>query len=205
MVKIGKSPPRLLGRAVVAAALMAGTSAVFATSAHAATVHANPAAAPACMSGTLQPGTINMANSGSDHFNAGGSASVTVNGATVKFTSDGTSNQLGVTQSGPFNKVQTGGCESLSNTGGTANFTDSQVGQCSFASYDYTVKADGSDILNVLLQCQNGSVTLTASVIGLGPGGGAATPELGSGELLATGLLPLGIFLYRRRRQQAAK
>ncbi len=32
-------------------------------------------------------------------------------------------------------------------------------------------------------------------------GGGAATPELGSGELLATGLLPLaGVLLYRRRR-----
>jgi len=34
-----------------------------------------------------------------------------------------------------------------------------------------------------------------------GPGNGAATPELGSGELLATGLLPLGAaLLYRRRR-----
>jgi len=37
------------------------------------------------------------------------------------------------------------------------------------------------------------------------PGGGgpppSATPELGSGELLATGLLPIGaILLYRRRR-----
>ncbi len=36
---------------------------------------------------------------------------------------------------------------------------------------------------------------------GLG-GGGAATPELGSGELLATGLLPIGaVLLYRRRRR----
>jgi len=34
-----------------------------------------------------------------------------------------------------------------------------------------------------------------------GPGGGAATPELGSGELLATGLLSIGaMLLYRRRR-----
>jgi hypothetical protein len=38
-----------------------------------------------------------------------------------------------------------------------------------------------------------------------GPGGAAATPELGSGELLATGLVPaLGIVLYRRRRQRRA-
>jgi len=34
-----------------------------------------------------------------------------------------------------------------------------------------------------------------------GGGGGTATPELGSGELLAAGVLPLGaVFLYRRRR-----
>ncbi len=37
------------------------------------------------------------------------------------------------------------------------------------------------------------------------PGGGGATPELGSGELLATGLLPIGaILLYRRRRNRRA-
>lgn len=34
-----------------------------------------------------------------------------------------------------------------------------------------------------------------------GGGGGTATPELGSGELVATGILPLGaVLLYRRRR-----
>jgi arabinan endo-1,5-alpha-L-arabinosidase len=39
---------------------------------------------------------------------------------------------------------------------------------------------------------------------GGGGGGGAATPELGSGELLATGLLPIaGVLLYRRRRRCA--
>ncbi len=41
--------------------------------------------------------------------------------------------------------------------------------------------------------------------IGSGAPGTAATPELGSGELLATGLVPaLGIVLYRRRRQRRA-
>jgi len=40
---------------------------------------------------------------------------------------------------------------------------------------------------------------------GLSAQQGAATPELGSGELLATGLVPaLGIVLYRRRRQRRA-
>ncbi len=38
-----------------------------------------------------------------------------------------------------------------------------------------------------------------------GGGGGGATPELSSGELLATGLLPIGaILLYRRRRNRRA-
>ncbi len=39
-----------------------------------------------------------------------------------------------------------------------------------------------------------------------GGGGGAATPELGSGELLATGLLPIaGLLLYRRRKDAQAR
>ena len=38
-----------------------------------------------------------------------------------------------------------------------------------------------------------------------GGGGGTATPELGSGELVATGILPLGaVLLYRRRRARRA-
>jgi len=48
-------------------------------------------------------------------------------------------------------------------------------------------------------------IDCTSGAPGGAPGGGstppAATPELGSGELLATGLLPIGaILLYRRRR-----
>ncbi len=43
------------------------------------------------------------------------------------------------------------------------------------------------------------SVTTGPPVV-IPPGPGAATPELGSGELLATGLLPLGLALGRRRR-----
>ena len=40
-----------------------------------------------------------------------------------------------------------------------------------------------------------------SSIGGSGGGDPTATPELGSGELLATGLLPIGaVLLYRRRR-----
>ncbi len=50
------------------------------------------------------------------------------------------------------------------------------------------------------------NVSLTDTPSSTGPGsGGAATPELGSGELLATGLLPIGaVLLYRRRRTRRA-
>jgi len=49
------------------------------------------------------------------------------------------------------------------------------------------------------------AATLTVTGGGSGGGNGAATPELGSGELLATGLLPLGLaLLYRRRRARRA-
>lgn len=207
MSKIGASSPRSLriaARTAVAAALVAGTSAAFATSAHAATVHANPAAAAACASGSLQPNTITNGNSGGDVFTSG-TAQVTVNGATVTFTPNGTTSQLTVTQSGAFNKVQ-GACETLSNTGGTSTLANSTLGTCSFQNYDYTVDTTGATVLNVLLRCTiAGTMTIsTSSVIGFG-NSGAATPELGSGELLATGLLPLGIFLYRRRRHSAAK
>jgi len=45
----------------------------------------------------------------------------------------------------------------------------------------------------------------TCTSSGGGSGSGAATPELGSGELLATGVLPIGaVLLYRRRRARRA-
>ncbi len=52
--------------------------------------------------------------------------------------------------------------------------------------------------------CDTANVTPMTTLFALSPNGGpgpAATPELGSGELLATGLIPLvGLLLYRRRR-----
>ncbi len=204
MVNLGVSPRslrRVGARGIVLAGLVAGTSAAFAPSAHAAT----PTLAP-CVSGPLQPSAIKNGNSGVDVFTSG-SASVTVNGATVTFTPNGTNSNLTVSQTGTFGKVQAVGCETLSNTGGTSNLSDSASGTCTFTNYDYQVNTDGSDVLNVLLTCQKtGTMTLTtSSVIGTGPASGAATPELGSGELLATGLVPAaGLFLLRRRRQRRA-
>ncbi len=52
----------------------------------------------------------------------------------------------------------------------------------------------------------NGNIVgFVGAPAGSGGGGGAATPELGSGELLGAGLLPLGLaLLYRRRRARRA-
>jgi len=54
--------------------------------------------------------------------------------------------------------------------------------------------------------CDIGAYESGASAPSTGPGPGpSATPELGSGELLATGLLPLGlVILVRRRRARRA-
>jgi len=48
------------------------------------------------------------------------------------------------------------------------------------------------------------SAALTVQPVGTGPGSSpTATPELGSGELLVTGFLPLGLALVIRRRRGA--
>lgn len=66
----------------------------------------------------------------------------------------------------------------------------------------------GHDFFEGLLQCANTTYGITAAdtfVAGAG-GGATATPELGSGELLATGLVPvLGIWFVRRRRPRAGR
>jgi len=50
-----------------------------------------------------------------------------------------------------------------------------------------------------------GSFTVTVTVGSPPNPGPTTTPELGSGELLATGLLPIGaVLLYRRRRTRRA-
>jgi len=215
MTKIGKSPPRSLriaARAAVATALMAGTTAAVATSAHAASPRmpqGSDITSGNCASGSLTPLKIINATSA---FTSG-TLTVMADGATVTFTANGTTTPA-ANQTGSFNGVA-GACvvsdansdATTPSPNGSSDLSNSTLGTCQFSSYDFRVNADGTDTLNVLLRCVKGSSTTmqtitTGSVLG---SSGAATPELGSGELLATGLLPLGIFLYRRRRQQAAK
>ena len=64
------------------------------------------------------------------------------------------------------------------------------------------LNGDGKpDLVAANAQGNSVSVLLNQSPNGGGGGGGGATPELGSGELLATGLVPaLALLLYRRRR-----
>jgi len=218
MTKIGKSPPRSLriaARAAVATALMAGTTAAVATSAHAASPRmpqGSDITSGNCASGSLTPLKIINATSGQDAFTSG-TLTVMADGATVTFTANGTTTPA-ANQTGSFNGVAGACVASDANSdattpspNGSSDLSNSTLGTCQFSSYDFRVNADGTDTLNVLLRCVKGSSTTmqtitTGSVLG---SSGAATPELGSGELLATGLLPLGIFLYRRRRQQAAK
>lgn len=72
--------------------------------------------------------------------------------------------------------------------------------------------ANGTASLNGTQVCSGLNVNINASVhdfsantTSVSGNGSTATPELGSGELLATGLVPaLGIVLYRRRRQRRA-
>ncbi len=114
----------------------------------------------------------------------------------------------------------------VSSTGGCARLGQSQVVACAFTAGTVTPKTF------TITVTANGSASNTASVAGLtvafpstvvsgasnsvavtthamsscsGPSCAASTPELGSGELLATGLLPIGaVLLYRRRRTRRA-
>ena len=66
---------------------------------------------------------------------------------------------------------------------------------------------NGATLVGQVACSDNSTMKFDALIqfIGSGSGPAAATPELGSGELLATGLVPaLGIVLYRRRRQRRA-
>jgi len=67
-------------------------------------------------------------------------------------------------------------------------------------TYDQSTDTQVQDLI------QQGQTLLQQSAPGQsGNGGGAATPELGSGELLITGLGPLAVaLLYRRRRRRHA-
>jgi len=178
-------------------------------------------ALPSCStSGPLQPDILNLATgsaattTGPSNFDMGGSLTVNgVDGQSVTFMGTGTKN-LTVSQTGAFNKVSATGCQDFGNTNTTTSSgqlnvtTSAGTGSCTYQQDTFTVNGDGTDSLNVLLNCQGTDFVVnagTGSVIATGNGNGAATPELGSGELLATGLVPaLGIFLYRRRRQRRA-
>lgn len=73
---------------------------------------------------------------------------------------------------------------------------------------DPTTLTPGHDYFEGLLKCASTLVPISAiDTFVAGAGGGAtATPELGSGELLATGLVPvLGIWFLRRRRPRVGR
>jgi hypothetical protein len=92
-------------------------------------------------------------------------------------------------------------------------FNAQNTGDYAYAqAYDPTKTGDARDLLGLGLKgpladnvlYQSGPFVQPAG--GGGPGGGAATPELGSGELLATGLVPLaGILWYRARKSRRAR
>jgi len=218
MAKIGVSFPRPVRRAALTGVLMIGAFTAFAPSLHA---HAATMLAASCStSGPLQPDNLSLATgsaattTGPANFDMGGSLTVNgVDGQSVTFVGTGTKN-LTVSQTGAFNKVSAAGCQDFGNPGNTTSTgqlnvtTSAGTGSCTFQQYTFTVNGDATDSLNVLLDCAGKDFIVnagTGSVIATGNGNGAATPELGSGELLATGLVPaLGIVLYRRRRQRRA-
>lgn len=105
-----------------------------------------------------------------------------------------------------------------SGIGATATFANSATGTYSLSGTFPTGMSYRVDVLNESASSasftsgdplinpteKSASVPLCSGGPGLG-GGGSATPELGSGELLATGLLPIGaVLLYRRRRNRRA-
>ncbi len=77
-------------------------------------------------------------------------------------------------------------------------------------TYSFNLAAGQQTVVNVNDSYSSGCDSYTLTINGAPPNPvippvGAATPELGSGELLATGLLPIGaILLYRRRRARRA-
>jgi len=91
-----------------------------------------------------------------------------------------------------------------------ANFTD--IAGATSTTYSFTAQASQNGhqyravFTNAASTATSNAATLTVTSSGGGGGGGGTnTPELGSGELLATGLLPLGLaLLYRRRRARRA-
>jgi len=123
----------------------------------------------------------------------------TLNGGTTPPTPAG---RAGETITVFFDNVQVG---SVSPTDGTYTERTVSISNVAVGLHTLTFKGSyGGGLTDTTAFLDNVSLTDTPSSTGPGSGG-AATPELGSGELLATGLLPIGaVLLYRRRRTRRA-
>jgi len=225
MVKLSSVHSRRLRSVAVAGLIVGATGAFFpgGHSAHAAGgVFAN-GSGTLCTTGTLPPAPVS-AVSGSEsgpgsatNVFSSGKVTLQVDGASLQF--DGANNPgLNFTQTGSFNDVQATGCNETTTVASDANFSSTLVSsngqtcnQLESIRFKVTPTAGmsmGTTQIFVTLDCNNGTtmdITGSGTVNAFGQPTGTATPELSSGELLATGLLPaLGIVLYRRRRQRRA-
>lgn len=220
MANIGKSPPRSLGRrlrSVAVAALAMGALGVVASPshvAHAATMVpacTGTVVTPAAISGTFGVSATN-ANTGAPVTGV----SVTGGSATLHVTDpNNSSNSTDVAFVGGVNTVNSGQLTSVcaptfldtSVTSNSLTFTiNGAPTMCvpNTAGGTFSVTKKGNTMVQFTCDAHSDVMVVTLALTGGGTAGnnGTNTPELGSGELLATGLVPaLGVFLYRRRRQ----
>ncbi len=208
MAKLSSIHGRRL-RSVAAMALVVGATGAF-TSGHA---HAASTVTPAPITGSIGVsvgnGTTTVAGN-----TTGGNLIISVDHGTVNF--NGTN---GTATGDSFSPVTSPTFPAL--VGGTVTSSDLTFssslggGTCTTAEIvqaDTTLKVnpDGSDTVSTTCNVPgSGKMILTlvvsANGVPVAAPAAAATPELGSGELLATGLVPaLGIVLFRRRRQRRA-
>ncbi len=92
------------------------------------------------------------------------------------------------------------------NAQNTGSYAYAQAYDPSKTGKDRDLLGLGLDLVADRVLYQDGPVAPMATGGGMGTGGGAATPELSSGELLTTGLVPLAALLwYRTRRGRRAQ
>jgi len=214
MARLSSSSARSLSRRLRSAAvigLIVGATGAFIPGGHAA--HAAGMA-------DVQPSDITSASSSAALRS--GSYTLTFDGGSVTFTFGSTPTQIptispaggpGVTHNQGFQLVAPGNYTESTNPAvllsGSA-FLDGGTDVCKPTNVNnlFNVGSDGSDGFILRLNCGSGGIITVDVLTGNGPANtntSAATPELGSGELLATGLVPaLGLLLYRRRRQRRA-
>ncbi len=201
MAKLSSVHGRRL-RSVAVAGLIIGATGAFTTG------YAHAAVQPAPITGSI---AVSVGNGSTvvPGSTTGGTLVINVDGGNITF--NGSTN----TASGDsFNSVSGPGLINGTVTSSDLSFTSTNGdGTCTAADFvaaDTTlnVKSDGSDTVSATCHTSEGSsmtLTLAVSANGIPVTTPAATPELGSGELLATGLVPaLGIILFRRRRQRRA-